>query len=282
MRLLVREALLSFRRAPLLSALSVTTIAFSLFVFGLFGLVGAQPPARAPHVAERVEVVAYLNRGTPTEAITAGDARTSPAFPEVAERQLRDRGRGAGPGPRELSSSRTSSRTSRSTRCRPRSRSSSSPSCRDASQRPGRGRPARAASASWTTCATAGTGSRSSTACATSPAWSAWRSALAFALVAIVIIGITIRMAVLQRKREIAIMRLVGATDGFIRGPFLLEGVIKGAAGRHPGGGAVLRLLSPLPQPGQPGHLGADLLRHPAGLARHAVRRPASGWAAAW
>jgi len=37
--LTVREALLAFRRAPLLSALSVTTIAFSLFVLGLFGLV---------------------------------------------------------------------------------------------------------------------------------------------------------------------------------------------------------------------------------------------------
>ena len=39
MRLLRREALLSFRRAPLLSVLSVTTIAFSLFTVGLFGLV---------------------------------------------------------------------------------------------------------------------------------------------------------------------------------------------------------------------------------------------------
>src|SRR5207249_4273559 len=37
--LVIREALLAFRRAPLLSALSVTTIAFSLFVVGLFGLV---------------------------------------------------------------------------------------------------------------------------------------------------------------------------------------------------------------------------------------------------
>src|SRR5207247_10135815 len=50
----------------------------------------------------------------------------------------------------------------------------------------------------------------------------------AFAAVAIIIIGTTIRMAVLQRSREIAIMRLVGATDGFIRRPFLLQGAIKG------------------------------------------------------
>jgi len=53
----------------------------------------------------------------------------------------------------------------------------------------------------------------------------------AFAVVAVIIIGTTIRMAVLQRSREIAIMRLVGATDGFIRRPFLLQGAIKGMLG---------------------------------------------------
>ena len=53
----------------------------------------------------------------------------------------------------------------------------------------------------------------------------------AFALVAVIIIGTTIRMAVLQRSREIAIMRLVGATDAFIRRPFLLEGLLKGLLG---------------------------------------------------
>ena len=46
-----------------------------------------------------------------------------------------------------------------------------------------------------------------------------------------VIIGVTIRITVLQRAREIAIMRLVGATNGFIRGPFLLEGSLKGLLG---------------------------------------------------
>ncbi len=54
---------------------------------------------------------------------------------------------------------------------------------------------------------------------------------LAFASVAVIIIGATIRMAVLARADEIAIMRLVGATDGFIRRPFLLEGFAKGVAG---------------------------------------------------
>ncbi len=55
--------------------------------------------------------------------------------------------------------------------------------------------------------------------------------AIAFAVVAILIIGTTVRVAVLARREEIAIMRLVGATDGFIRRPFLLEGFITGLAG---------------------------------------------------
>jgi cell division transport system permease protein len=54
---------------------------------------------------------------------------------------------------------------------------------------------------------------------------------LAFAAVAVVIIGVTIRLTILQRAREISIMRLVGATNWFIRGPFLLEGALKGLMG---------------------------------------------------
>ena len=59
----------------------------------------------------------------------------------------------------------------------------------------------------------------------------------AFALVATLIIGTAIRIAVFARKDEIFIMRLVGARDGFIRRPFLLEG---GATGLL---GALLALL---------------------------------------
>jgi cell division transport system permease protein len=38
-------------------------------------------------------------------------------------------------------------------------------------------------------------------------------------------------MAVLARAKEISIMRLVGATDTYIRRPFLLEGFAKGVLG---------------------------------------------------
>jgi cell division transport system permease protein len=54
---------------------------------------------------------------------------------------------------------------------------------------------------------------------------------LAFAIVSVIIIGATIRMAVLARAREISIMRLVGATDAYIRRPFLVEGFAKGVMG---------------------------------------------------
>ena len=54
---------------------------------------------------------------------------------------------------------------------------------------------------------------------------------IAFAVVAILIIGTIVRMAVLARSEEISVMRLVGATDGFIRRPFLLEGLLTGLAG---------------------------------------------------
>jgi cell division transport system permease protein len=53
----------------------------------------------------------------------------------------------------------------------------------------------------------------------------------AFAVVAALIIGAAVRIAVFARRDEISIMRLVGATDGFIRRPFLLEGLISGFLG---------------------------------------------------
>jgi len=52
-----------------------------------------------------------------------------------------------------------------------------------------------------------------------------------FALIAALIIGAAIRIAVFARRDEIKIMQLVGARDGFIRRPFLVEGAITGVLG---------------------------------------------------
>ena len=49
--------------------------------------------------------------------------------------------------------------------------------------------------------------------------------------VAIVIISNTVRMTVFNRRKEIEIMKYIGATDRFIRVPFLFEGIIIGFIG---------------------------------------------------
>lgn len=54
---------------------------------------------------------------------------------------------------------------------------------------------------------------------------------LLFALAAIFIISNTIRMGMAARSREIEIMHFVGASPGYVRGPFLVEGMILGLVG---------------------------------------------------
>lgn len=48
---------------------------------------------------------------------------------------------------------------------------------------------------------------------------------------AIFLISTTIRLAIYARRREIYLMKLIGATDGFIRWPFFIEGIILGVLG---------------------------------------------------
>lgn len=54
---------------------------------------------------------------------------------------------------------------------------------------------------------------------------------LAFATISLVIIFNTIRIAVFSQKDDIEIMKLVGATNWYIRGPFILEGALYGIIG---------------------------------------------------
>jgi cell division transport system permease protein len=50
-------------------------------------------------------------------------------------------------------------------------------------------------------------------------------------LASILLIANTIRLSLYARRREVEVMKLVGATDWFIRWPFVIEGIVVGAAG---------------------------------------------------
>lgn len=226
MNLALREALLAFRRAPLLSALGVLTIAFSLFAFGLFGLVALNIREALRAVEDRVEVRAFLVDGTTEDALATllGDVG---AFPEVSDvgyvspdsALARSRVElaefsdvfDAAVLPGSLEIRLREGQRDPATVQAVADRVASYPAIDDV--RFGR---------EWieklyrvrTLAVGAGVG-----------------LGLVFALVAVVIIGSTIRMAVLARAREIEIMRLVGATNAFVRLPFLIEGALKGLLG---------------------------------------------------
>jgi cell division transport system permease protein len=227
--LVVREALLAFKRAPLLSALSVTTIAFSLFVLGLFGLVVVNLQEALHGVEERVEVVAYVLPGTPIEAAAIA-LKDIEAFPEVQAATFVSEDDALARARAELVEFRDVLRELERNPL---------PSSIEVKLKPGF---RDAAHVSDVAERLRGFGFVDDVRFGRD-----WVEKLdrlrqlaaavgivvgaAFAVVAIIIIGTTIRMAVLQRGREIAIMRLVGATDGFIRRPFLLQGAIKGLLG---------------------------------------------------
>ena len=226
MSLSVREAVVAFRRTPLLSILSITTIAFSLFAFGLFGLVVLNIRKALDTVEARVEIRAFAFDGTDAGSIAnaASEIQRLPGVlgvvvitPEEAlERAKADMG--------EFSDVFEASFL---------------PTALEVQLQPGHRDPESVKRVAnrlrsfefiedvrygedWITQLHRIRNIAGATGLVLG---------LAFAIVAMIIIGATIRMALLARAKEIAIMRLVGATDGFIRRPFLIEGAIKGICG---------------------------------------------------
>jgi len=58
-----------------------------------------------------------------------------------------------------------------------------------------------------------------------------WVVTVIFAAAAVLLISTTVRLSIFARRREVEIMRLVGATNWFIRWPFVFEGFITGLLG---------------------------------------------------
>ena len=221
-----REALTASRRSPLLSALGVVTIAFSLFAFGLFGLVAINIRRALEQVEERVEVRAFLSDSADIENVAAA-MKDVGHFPEVLQVDYVSKEAALERARREMGEFADVFEAG------------VLPASIEVHLRPGMRSPATVKSVAdriktyhfvddvrygeeWVeklyrlrniaTVAGIALG-------------------VAFAAVAVIIIGATIRMTVLARAKEISIMRLVGATDMFIRMPFLIDGLVKGVFG---------------------------------------------------
>lgn len=226
MRLALRETILGFRRAPVLSVLSITTIAFSLFAFGLFSLVALNIRKTLSDVESRVEIRAFLADGTPVEVVSAAMGDIG-AFPEVSRVEYVSPDSALARARAELGEFKDVFE------------SAFLPASIDVRLREGHRDPAsvraiadRMKSLEFIDDVRFGEDWVDKLYRIRNVATAAGVIlGLAFAAVAVIIIGATIRMAVMARAREISIMRLVGATDGFIRRPFLIEGFVKGILG---------------------------------------------------
>lgn len=226
MRLAIRDALFAVRKAPLLSVLSVITIAFSLFAFALFGLVALNIKRALEDVEERVEIRAFIADGTPIEDVTIAAGEIA-RYREVQSVNIVSQEQALARARRELGEFSDVFEEG------------VLPSSIDIRLNPGARDPRSVGAVAarvrtitfvddvrygeeWITQLHRLRNIAGVTGIALG---------LAFAVVAVIIIGATIRMTVLARGKEISIMRLVGATDAFIRSPFLIEGFAKGILG---------------------------------------------------
>jgi cell division transport system permease protein len=221
-----REALTASRRAPLLSALGIVTIAFSLFAFGLFGLVAVNIRRALDQVEERVEVRAFVSDSTEIESVAAA-MKDIGGFPEVLRVDYVSKEKALERARKEMGEFADVFEAG------------VLPASIEVHLRPGMRSPAIVKSVA---------GRIGTYAFIDDVRYGEeWVEKLyrlrniatvagialgvAFAAVAVIIIGATIRMTVLARAKEISIMRLVGATDMFIRLPFLIDGLFKGVLG---------------------------------------------------
>ncbi|HEX2190961.1 MAG TPA: permease-like cell division protein FtsX [Longimicrobiaceae bacterium] len=225
----LREALSAFHRSPLLTLLSVVAVAFSLFVVGLFGLTAHNITRAIDRIEEKVEVVAYLRDDASDEQLRILQQEVR-LIPEVLGVRYVSKTEALATARQEMEEFRdvfTDLETnplpaSLELRLKPGSRDP------EAVERVARGL------AAYPFVEDVRFG-RDWLAKIVSMRRIAGGAATiiggAFAAVAAIIIATAVRIAVFARREEISIMRLVGATDGFVRRPFLLEGLVSGLLG---------------------------------------------------
>lgn len=229
MRYTAREAFFAFRRSPLLTALSIVTIAFALYTLGVFGLVWLNIEGVLEGAEERVEVIAYLRDDTTTEE-SGALMREAVAYPEVDSITFVSK---------EEAMARVRADFSEYEELYEDLDTNPLPASIEIALKPGYRRTeqvqdvaARISRFGFVEEVRFG------------EEWVRKLNFLQdmslflglvmggiFGCVAFVAIGATINLVVLAREDEFAIMRMVGATPGFIARPFVLEGFAKGMIG---------------------------------------------------
>lgn len=225
----IREAIAAIRRAPLLTALSAAMVALALLVVGLFGLVSYNLHEALSRVEERVEVIAYIRDDAPEPDVLAAQEQLAGleevrAVRHVSKAEALQAAQEDLPDFRDIFTDLEVNPL---------------PASLEIELKPGFRTPEAVARV-------AGIASlhdvfddvvygqdwvnrlyllRSMGAVATTIL------GVGFAVVAALIIATAVRIAIFARGDEIRIMQLVGATNGFVRRPFLLEGFLTGVMG---------------------------------------------------
>ena len=225
----LREALAGFRRAPVLTGLSAAMVALALYVIGIFGLASYNLQLALSSLEERVEVVVYLRDDTRQSEIDLAQTELAGLSQVMAVRYVSKRealararrdlpefgelfdGAGVNPLPQSLELELQPSARNQAMVEQVSEFARAYPFVEDVEY----GR-------EWVdklfTLRRIGA--------ATTAALGA-----AFFTVAALIIGTALRIAVFARRDEIYIMKLVGARNGFIHRPFLIEGALAGLFG---------------------------------------------------
>ncbi|CAN5477485.1 ABC transporter permease [soil metagenome] len=225
----VREAIAAFRRTPLLTLLSVVAICFGLFVVGLFALTAHNIRLTIEKVEERVEVVAYLDDGATEEQVQQAQSEIR-GRPEVMDVRYVSKMEALATAVRELEEFQSVFADVESNPLP----ASFEVRLHAGSRTPAAVRQLAEHLSSYAFVEDVRFGGDWLDRIVMLRQVAAGAAAViggAFALVAAVIIATAVRIAVFARREEISIMRLVGATDGFIQRPFLIEGLITGLLG---------------------------------------------------
>ena len=228
----LREAVRAVRRSAAPSFAALATVLVTMLVLGVFIPIVQATNGAANTVRSRVEVDVYMN----TKATTADEARVRReilAIPHVrtvqfvSKQQAYAQQSRADPAAYRLLGSNPLPDTFHVVPDNP----ANVLSVRNALTPPGAGRTTATIDSSIQSVSNKRTDTRKILEVTNLVTITAAGLTVLLTIASILLIANTIRLSLYSRRREVEVMKLVGATDWFIRWPFVIEGVVVGAAG---------------------------------------------------